>query len=374
MPVPTGVATLVSNTIDEVEDVVHFRDETMDVIAIDGRDRRLVQQRHRVLGEPGREIAACSRKGDILPAFYHSLNVSPLPFERRWFDSLLAWYFVSVWGSGFVATKIGLQHAAPFTFLTLRFAFGILCLVPIVLLARPRFPASRGELAHVVAAGLLMHAVHLGGSHYAQYLGLSAGITALLLSAQPLLTAIIAAGYMNEKLTARQWAGIGLGLAGVALVVGHKIDVREAGPASLLAVCVSLAGVTAGTLYQRVFCPLVDLRSASLVQFVATIAVLAPLAWIVEDIEVRWSWALIGAIAFLVIGASILAVNALHTLMRRGQAARVTSLVYLTPIFAVLLEFAAFGVVPSRLSLLGIAVTCAGVALTTLRRARGATP
>lgn len=314
-------------------------------------------------------IAARSGQSDILSTFHRNPNVSALPSERRWFDSLLAWYFVSVWGSGFVATKIGLQHAAPFTFLTLRFAFGIICLIPIVLLARPRFPASRIELAHVVAAGLLMHAVHLGGSHYAQYLGLSAGITALLLSAQPLLTALIAARCMNEKPVARQWAGIGLGLAGVTLIVGHKIDVREAGPASLFAVCVSLAGVTAGTLYQRIFCPLVDLRSASLVQFVATIAVLAPLAWIVENVEIHWSWALAGAIAFLVIGASILAVNALHTLMRRGQAARVTSLIYLTPIFAVLLELAMFGVIPSLLTLLGIAVTCAGVALTAPRRA-----
>lgn len=103
------------------------------------------------------------------------------PSERHWVDGLLAWYFVSVWGAGFLATKIGLQHAAPFTFLTLRFAFGIACLIPIVLITRPRFPASRSEFGHVIAAGLLMHAAHLSGSHYTQYLGMSAGITALLL-------------------------------------------------------------------------------------------------------------------------------------------------------------------------------------------------
>jgi len=132
---------------------------------------------------------------------------------------------------------------------------------------------------------------------------------------------------------------------------------------------VALAGVTAGTLYQRVFCPLVDLRASSVVQLVATIIVLAPLAWAVEDMRVRWSWALAGAIVFLVMGASILAVNALHTLMRRGQATRVTSLVYLTPIFAVVPELAMFEVMPSGLSILGIVVTCCGVALTASRPA-----
>lgn len=290
---------------------------------------------------------------------------------NRALDAALAWYFVTVWGSGFLATKVGLQYAPPFTFLTLRFAFGLACLVPIVLAMRPRWPGTPAELGHIVAAGLLMHAVHLGGSHYTQYLGLSAGVTALILSAQPLVTALVASRWMGERLALRQWAGVLTGLAGVALVVWNKLQVREASLASLIAITVSLGGVTAGTLYQRVFCPLADLRSAAFIQFVVTLAVLAPLAWAVEGFTVQPSWALAGAIAFLVIGASILAVSALHTLMRRGQATRVTSLVYLTPIIAVGLEFAMFDLVPSALSIVGILVTCLGVALVS---ARGAAP
>lgn len=287
----------------------------------------------------------------------------------RGFESLLAWYFVAVWGSGFVATKIGLQSAAPFTFLSLRFAFGMACLVPIALLARPRWPTSGPELRHVVVAGLLMHAIHLGGSHYTQYLGMSAGITAVLLSVQPLLTAFIASRWMGERLAPRQWAGIALGLIGVALVVRHKIDIREASAGSLVAAGFALAGVTAGTLYQRVYCPLVDLRSAAVVQFAVTLAVFVPLAWAFESSPIAWSWSLGGSIVFLVIGSSILGVNALHTLMRRGRAARVASLVYLTPVFAVGVEAALFGIVPSAASAIGIAVTMCGVALVAWRRA-----
>lgn len=285
------------------------------------------------------------------------------PLSTRSYETLLAWYFVAVWGSGFIATKLGLQHAAPFTFLSLRFAFGVLCLIPIVLIVKPRWPATRVEAGHIIVAGLLMHAVHLGGSHYTQYLGMSAGITAVLLSIQPLLTAVIAGRWLGEQLSLRQWLGIAIGLAGVTLIVWHKIDVREATAGALMAVTISLIGVTAGTLYQRAFCPAVDLRAAALIQFVATIIVLAPLAWVVEGAVVRWSWALAGAIVFLVIGASILAVNALHTLMRRGQATRVTSLIYLTPIFAVALELAMFGVIPTAISVAGIVITCCGVAM-----------
>jgi drug/metabolite transporter (DMT)-like permease len=276
---------------------------------------------------------------------------------------------VSVWGSGFLATKIGLQHTAPFTFLSLRFAFGIVCLTALVLALRPRWPSRRADYGHIVVAGLLMHTVHLGGSHYAQYLGLSAGITAVLLSVQPLLTAVFAGRWLRERLSPAQWAGIAIGLAGVTLIVWHKIDVREATLGALMAVTASLAGVTIGALYQRVYCPAVDLRTAALVQFLSNFIVLAPLAWFVEGATVRWSWSLAGAIVFLVIGASILAVNAFHTLMRRGQATRVTSLIYLTPIFAVALELAMFDVVPSAIALAGIAVTCLGVAMVSWTRA-----
>lgn len=281
----------------------------------------------------------------------------------------LAWFFVTVWGSGYLATKVGLQYAPPFTFLTLRFAFGTLLVLPMALLARPVWP--RGALlGHVIVAGLLMHAINLGGSHYAQYLGMSAGVAALILALQPLVTAVVAAPLLGERLRPPQWLGVGLGLLGVALVVWHKVDVRALAWPALVAVSIALAAITAGTLYQRRYCPAVDLRAAGAVQFVASLITLAPLALLVEGFTFTPTWPLAGSIAFLVIFASIFAVNALHTLMRRGQATRVTSLLYLTPIIAVALEWAMFGVRPTLLTALGIAVTCAGVALVAMARSR----
>jgi drug/metabolite transporter (DMT)-like permease len=209
-----------------------------------------------------------------------------------------------------------------------------------------------------------MHAVQLGGSHYAQYLGMSAGVAALIIACQPLVTALIVSGWMNEKLHRRQWVGVMAGLAGVALVVWHKIDIREVTAASLAGTLVALAGVTAATLYQRRFSPRADLKAAAVIQFAASLLVLAPLAVAVEGFAVRHSWSMWLAIGFLVIFASILAVNVLHLLMRQGEATRVASMMYLPPVFAVVLEALMFGLVPSGLALAGIAVTCAGVAMT----------
>jgi len=278
-------------------------------------------------------------------------------------DILLAWYFVAIWGSGFIATKVGIQYAAPFTFLSLRFVFGLLCLIPLVIWLRPSWPTSRREWFHVIVAGLLMHAVHLSGSHYAQYLGMSAGIAAVILALQPLATAVIAMGWFSERIGRLQWAGIAIGFAGVALIVWHKIDIRAVTAGSLIAVFVGLVSLTAGTLYQRRFCPKVDLRSGALIQFAASLLVLIPLALAFEDVRVQWSWALLSSIAFLVIFASILGVNALHTLMRRGEATRVTSMLYLPPIFAVAMEYLVFGVIPTAVSIIGIVITSIGVAM-----------
>jgi drug/metabolite transporter (DMT)-like permease len=284
------------------------------------------------------------------------------------FDTLLAWYFVIMWGSGYLASKTGMQYAAPFTFLTLRYLTGVICLIPWILLSRPAWPADRREFFHICVAGLLMHAIYLSGSHYAQYLGMSAGITALLLATQPLFTAVFAHRIMGERLAWAQWFGVALGLAGVALIVWHKVDVQAVTAGSLLAVTISLASITTGSLYQRAFCKSADLRSSALIQFALSLVVLAPLGLAIEGFVIRWSWAMVLSILFLVVFASILAVNAFHTLMRRGQAAKVTSLVLLTPIVAVLLEWLMFDVVPTWLSIAGIAITCAGVVLVTRRK------
>jgi drug/metabolite transporter (DMT)-like permease len=173
---------------------------------------------------------------------------------------------------------------------------------------------------------------------------------------------------MHERLRSRQQLGVVIGLAGVVLVVWHKLDVHAISSASLIAVALSLVGIVAGTLYQRTFNARVDLRTASLIQFAASLVVLVPLALTVEGWHVIWSWQLIASAAFLVIGASIIALNAFHILMRRGQATRVAGLMYLTPIVAVVLELLIFRVVPSGLSLVGMAIVCVGVALLSASR------
>jgi len=281
----------------------------------------------------------------------------------------LSTYFVVVWGAGFVASRIALQYAAPFSYIGVRYAtaFGV------ALLAfghGARWPQSTRQWGHVAAAGLLSHAGYLGGSHYAQRWGLSAGVTALILALQPLLTALIVSRWLHERLATTQRVGIAVGLAGVALVVGERALAGTASAASLGAIVVSLLCVTAGTLYQREFCAETDLRAAVCIHFAATAAVMLPLGAAVERFDVHWNGVLAVALAYHVVLASIGAYSILHLLMRHGQATGVTGLLYLTPPVAALVEWAFFRVAPTPTMWLGMAVACIGVAMTSVVGAR----
>ena len=281
----------------------------------------------------------------------------------------LSTYFVVVWGSGFVASRLALEHAAPFTYIGVRYALAF----AVALFAfgvRARWPRSASAWGHVAVAGLLSHAGYLGGSHYAQRWGLSAGVTALVLALQPLLTAVIVSRWLHERLSTLQAVGVGVGLAGVALVVGERAVAGGATAASLVAIVLALLCVTAGTLYQRQFCADSDLRAAVCIHFAATALVMLPLGVAVEGFAIAWNAAVAGALAYHVVLGSIGAYSILHVLMRHGQATGVTSLLYLTPPVAALVEWAVYRVPPTATMWLGMAIACVGVAMATAHMAR----
>ncbi len=283
----------------------------------------------------------------------------------------LSAYFVVVWGSGFVASRVALQYAAPFSYIGVRYAIAFFVAV-LAFGLRARWPGTARAWGHVAVAGLLSHAGYLGGSHYAQRWGLSAGITALVLALQPLLTAVAVSRWLHERLGVWQKVGVGVGLAGVALVVGPRALEGGSSLASLLAVAWALVCVTAGTLYQRQFGAATDLRAAVCIHLGATALVMLPLGVAVEGFAIDWNAPIAMALVYHVVFGSIGAYSVLHLLMRHGQATGVTSLLYLTPPVAALCEWLVFGVAPTALMWAGMVVACVGVAMATRQPARAA--
>jgi len=283
------------------------------------------------------------------------------------FDACAPALFVILWSSGFIGAKLGVAAAEPFTVLLCRFTVVLIVMLPLSLLLRVQWPQNRRQVAHIATAGLLMQGGYLGGCFSAVYHGMPAGMIALITGLQPILTAFAAAPMLGESVTRVQWLGLALGFGGVAMVVWQKINLQGLDPVSIAWALEALCAITAGTLYQKRFCPSFDLRAGSVIQFVSAFALLLPLALLTETMQVQWSAQFVFAICWLALVLSIGAVSLLFVLIKHGEATRVSSLFYLTPLATAAMAWYAFEEQLSALALAGMVIGVTGVALV-LRR------
>ncbi|HLI12258.1 MAG TPA: DMT family transporter [Alphaproteobacteria bacterium] len=271
--------------------------------------------------------------------------------------------FVVMWSSGFIGAKYGLPYVEPFTFLLLRFAVVSVILALVALVAGAPWPESWGQFGHIAVAGLLVQGVYLGGIFAAIHLGVPAGVSAIIVSIQPLLTAAVAGPLLGEQIDARRWLGLALGFAGVVLVVARTLHLSGANLAGLALCVMSLVAITAGTLYQKRYCAALDLRSGSLIQFAASALLMLALSALFEQRHVEWTSQFIFALIWVSVVLSIGAISLLFTLIRRGAASQVASLFYLVPPVTALMAYVFFGETLGPLALLGMAIAAVGVAL-----------
>ncbi len=269
--------------------------------------------------------------------------------------------FVFLWATGFIGGKYGAPYAEPFTFLGWRFSIVLALFIVISLITRAPWPASWTLTAHIAISGVLVHAVYVGGVFSSLKLGLSTGVSALIVGMQPVLTAIAAVWLLDERVRPRQWLGLALGFVGLILVVGGKAgggDLHNAWPS-----VVALFGITIGTLYQKRYCTTMDLRTGSTIQFAASAIAIWLLAFATETREVEWSPHFIFALGWLVIVLSLGAISLLMALIRRGVASKVASLFYLTPPITAVMGYFMFGEQLGIAELVGMGIAAGGVYL-----------
>jgi len=264
--------------------------------------------------------------------------------------------FVVLWSTGFIATKYVLRGAQPFTYLTLRMAIVVGLMAVIAAIARPRWP-DRAGVIHSLVAGLLVHGFYLGGTAVAIAHSIPAGLSALIPGLQPILTSTLANRWLGERVTPLQWIGLGLGLAGVVLILHDRPMTGDAGW-GWLASGVALVSITIGTLYQRRFCNGIDWRAGNVVQYVGVTVLFGLGALAFESNEIHWSGEFAAALAWLAVVLSIGTIGLLYWLIRHSAATAVASLFYLVPAVTALMAFVLFGERLDSLAIVGTA-TCA---------------
>lgn len=274
--------------------------------------------------------------------------------------------FIFIWATGYIAAKLAAPYADPLTFLSWRYAGVVVLMLGLALAARAPWP-SRRNMVHLAVAGIGIQALYLGGVWVAIRQGLPAGTAALIVNLQPVLVAALAP-LIGERVTPRQWVGVALGLAGVVLVIWHKLNLGGSYGPPLLLCLMALLAITAGTLYQKRFVPQFDLRTGQVVQFAAALAVTLPLAWALEPMRIEWNAHVFVAMAWSVLVLTAGGISLMFYMLRHGRVTAVSSTMYLVPSVTSVMAWLLFGETLGAQAIAGMGVTLLGVYLVVARK------
>ncbi len=284
-------------------------------------------------------------------------------FRRRFSPARAApALFAVMWSTGFVGAKYGLPHAEPFRFLTWRMFIVCLLLGALVLFLRPRLPPFSAAWRMAVA-GVLIHGGYLGGVFSALAAGVNIAVVAVIVGAQPIATACLVGPMLGEKVRGRQWLGFALGFAGVWLVLAEKMEFAAFAEPGALFSFAALASITAGTVYQKRHCATMDLSAGMLIQYAAAFLAMLAATVLTGEGAVSWTGEFAWAMAWLVFVLSLGSIGLLAFLIRERAMSATASLFYLASPLAAFWGFLFFGELLNAAALVGIALTCAGVAM-----------
>jgi len=267
--------------------------------------------------------------------------------------------FVLLWSSAFIAGIIGVDAAPPLLLIFTRFALAGLLLAVVAVALRMPWPRGRA-LGHVAVTGVLIQAVQFGALYCALGMGMPAAVVALVQGFSPVLVALLSAPALGERVSGLRWAGFALGAAGVVVAVSDRVAFSGAGV--VLAVA-GLAGLSAGTVYQKRYAAGMHLITGTAVQFLVAAPLVAVASVAFETPHVSHWGSFGGAVAWMVLVNSVGCFLLLNSMLRRSSASRVSTLFFLTPSVTALLAWLIVGQSLSAAALAGLALGGAGVLL-----------
>ncbi|APH73930.1 DMT family transporter [Aquibium oceanicum] len=276
--------------------------------------------------------------------------------------------FVVLWATGFIGARYAMPWSEPFSFLAVRFAIAFLLLAGLLAFVRAKPTRPRDRL-HAAFAGMLMHGVYLGGVFWAIRHGMPAGLSALIVALQPLITAVVAGFSLGERILPRHWLGLAIGFVGVVIVLLPKLGTVTSGvtAATLAASVISVVGMSAGTIWQKRFITGVDLVPVTLYQYLGATLLMVVGSFALETRTFVPTGELLLALAWSVLVLSLGAIFLLMYLIRHGEMSKVSSLFYLVPAVTALMAWALFSEELTALQIAGMAIATLGVALATVQ-------
>ncbi len=277
--------------------------------------------------------------------------------------------FVLVWSSGYISGPAAVRAAAPFSVLGWRFVIAAVLAAALALALRRPTRVDRATLGRVAVVGLVMNGLQFGLMYVAFDLGLGATLASLFHALSPVLTALLAAGLLGERVTRVQVVGFVVGVVGVLLVLGADLG-HAGGPVAVLVGGLSMLTLSLGTLGQRWIGAAPDLLWSAAVQFAVSAPPLLVLGRVTEGAwPVTDGRETIVAVLYLAVVNSIIGMVLLSLLVLRGGSGAAASLFFLSPPVTAVLAWLILDETLSLLQLLGLVVAVLGVGAATRVRA-----
>lgn len=280
----------------------------------------------------------------------------------RWFRTAAAIFFVFLWGSAFVPSKIGVLASSPLWFLVIRFAVSGALALAIARAAGAPWPRGRRAWTLVLLLGVLANAMYLG-FNYEALRHLAAGVGAVVSSTNPLVLALAAPVFLNEPLTRWKAVGMLLGFAGVVAIMVERSGSGTAQPRDVGLALLAVLASAASTIVFKKFLVEMDLRMTTALQLCAASVVLLPFAIVLEGApHATWGTPLVASFVYLVAVMSIGGSLLWFWLLEQGEASRVSAYYFLSPVFGLLVA-SFFGEALSVRDLGGLAAIAVGIAI-----------
>ena len=291
-----------------------------------------------------------------------SISVPQARFN--WLPLIIA-LFCLLWSFAFVAGKIGVTYCPPLILLAARFTLAGLFILGVTAFQRDAWQLTWRDVAVFAGLGVANNALYLGLG-YTGLQSVSAGLGGLIVSANPVFTAALAALFLGERLTARKVLGLLLGIAGVTFIVWHRMSVGTDSLHGVLFTLASLASIVAGTILFKLFAPKGSLWIGNGIQNMAAGLVLIPVALTFADVNaIQPNMQLLGAFAFLVLGGSVLAYALWFYLLKTCGATEASAYHFIMPPLGILFAFLVLGEHVAFRDLLGIVPVALGIYLVT---------
>ena len=269
--------------------------------------------------------------------------------------------FLLLWSAGFSFVALGLPDSEPFTFLALRYAIVVALLAVAIVLVRPPLPARRRDWIDLAIVGVLLQAGYFSLLYVALDLEASTGTISLIVSLQPILVALATSG----QVSAQRWLGLGIGLAGAAVVIASRSSVGSLSAGGLVCAIGALLALSASTLYENRFGSEHHPVTANAVQCGVALALTLPPALVVEGFPVDWTTDLAISLSYLVLANSLVSITLLLLMMRRDEASRVSALFFLVPPLAAAIAWAVLGESLPAVAWIGMMLAGVGVWIAT---------